>query len=455
MPVSYGAAIRPPRRPFSTTSHEALRLLPGVELLGRVEGSGLREAPYYVRRPDGEVVQLSRLLYVLADLARPGRSLEQIARSAGAELERNIRPEQLRYVLEQKLHPLGLVAGSDGSSPKLERLDPLLALKFRVGVVRPRTVQAIAAPLSALFHVPVIGAVVAGLLAFDAWLVGVHGLGRGLSHVIAQPSLVLMLIGLTYASLAFHECGHAAACRRGGARPGAIGVGLYLVWPVMYTDVTESYRLGKWGRLRTDLGGVYFNGVFAYGLALAYLVSGFEPLLLAVVGQHLMVVDQFLPWVRLDGYYVVADLIGVSDLFSRIRPVLRGLLPGRPLDPRVSELKRWARAAVTAWVLTTVSILAAMAAVVVVHAPAYMSRAWASLVVQSDDVRHAVAAGDVAAIVAGCLANLFLVLPALGMSLVYVLLCRRLGVGLAIRRARAGRADLARAVAARASGVTR
>ena len=427
----------PPRRASSAAPHDPLSLLPGVELLGRVEGSGLREAPYYVRRADGEVVQLSRLLYVVAEQAQPGRSLEEIGRAAGAELALKVRPEQIHYVLEQKLHPLGLVAGPDGSAPPLERIDPLLALKFRVGVVRPRAVRMIAGPLAALFRVPVMVVLLAGLVAFDGWLVAVHGIGRGLSHVIEQPALMLLLLGITYLSLAFHECGHAAACHRGGARPGAIGVGVYLVWPVLYSDVTDSYRLGKRGRLRTDLGGVYFNGIFALALAAAYLASGFEPLLLAVVGQHLIVLDQFLPWVRLDGYYVVADLIGVSDLFSRIKPVLRGLVPGRPLEPRVRELKTWARAAVTAWVLTTVSALIAMAAILVVHAPAYLSRAWGSLVTQGEAVGRAVAAGDVAAAVASGFGGLFLVLPAAGFSLVYVLLCRRLGAGLALSRARA------------------
>jgi hypothetical protein len=42
------------------------RLLAGTELIGRVPGSGLREPPYLVRRCDGQVVQLSRLLYVIA-----------------------------------------------------------------------------------------------------------------------------------------------------------------------------------------------------------------------------------------------------------------------------------------------------------------------------------------------------------------------------------------------------
>jgi putative peptide zinc metalloprotease protein len=436
-------------------SHAALRLLPGVELLGQVEGSGLREPPHIIRRSDGEAVQLSRLLFVIAQHSEPGRGLDAIAQRAGDDLEVRIQPEQVRYVLEHKLLPLGIVAGEDGSAPKLARLDPLLALKLRVGVVSPRVVQTIAARLAVLFRTPVLLTLLGCLVVFDAWLFGVHGFGRGVSHVIAQPALMLMLVGLTWASLAFHECGHAAACRYGGGRPGAIGVGLYLVWPVMYTDVTDSYRLGRRGRLRTDLGGLYFNGVFALLLAVAYVISGFEPLLLAVVGQHLIVLDQFLPWVRLDGYYVVADLIGVSDLFSRIKPVLSSLIPGREADARVRELKPWARTAVTTWVLTTVAILTAMGAMAILRAPGYVDRAWASLHAQAVALQQGVAAGDWAAILASGLGGLFLLLPPLGMTFVYLLLCRGLGARLALSRARAARAAVERAVAVAAPSVTR
>jgi putative peptide zinc metalloprotease protein len=417
-----------------TASHTPLRLLPGVELLGPAAGSGLREPPCVVRRSDGEAVQLSPLLFTIARHAEPGRSLEEIARRVSPEVDARISGEQVRYVLEKKLHPLGIVAGADGSEPALARLDPLLALKFRVGVVPPRIVQAVAAPLSILLWAPVVGGVLGALLAFDVWLFAVHGFGHGVSRVIAQPGLVLMLMGLTYLSLAFHECGHAAACRRGGGRPGAIGVGLYIVWPVMYTDVTDSYRMGRGGRLRTDLGGVWFNAVFALVLVVVYGLTGFEPLLVAIVGQHLIVIDQFVPWMRLDGYYVVADLIGVADLFSRIRPVLRSLVPGRPADARVRELKPWARAAVTVWVVTTVLVLTAMAAMLVAHAPAYVDRAWASLHAQAMTAAHAIAAGDVTAALASGLGGLFLLLPPIGLTLVYLRLCRGCGTRLALTR---------------------
>ena len=82
--------------------------------------------------------------------------------------------------------------------------------------------------------------------------------------------------------------------------------------------MTDSYRFGRAARLRVDLGGVYFNGIFALAVLGLYAVTGFAPLVLVVVAQHGLVVNQFVPWIKLDGYYVVSDLIGVSDLYSRI-----------------------------------------------------------------------------------------------------------------------------------------
>src|SRR5205807_351311 len=102
---------------------------------------------------------------------------------------------------------------------------------------------------------------------------------QGMRSLIYQPGLLLVVGGLLLASAVFHEFGHATACRYGGARPGVVGVGLYVVWPAFYTDVTDSYRLDRGGRLRTDLGGVFFNSIFILGLFAAYLHWRYEFLL--------------------------------------------------------------------------------------------------------------------------------------------------------------------------------
>ena len=99
--------------------------------------------------------------------------------------------------------------------------------------------------------------------------------------MLLHPLLVFLVLGLSVASMLFHECGHAAACRYGGARPGVIGMGIYVIWPAFFTNVTDAYRLGRAGRIRTDLGGVYFNAIFVLLLTVTYLATGYAPLVAA------------------------------------------------------------------------------------------------------------------------------------------------------------------------------
>ena len=106
---------------------------------------------------------------------------------------------------------------------------------------------------------------------------------------------------------------------------------MYLVWPAFYCDVTDAYRLGRAGRLRTDLGGIYFNLVFAVAAAACHFVTGVEAFLLVIMVQHVIVLQQLIPLLRFDGYYVLTDLTGVPDILSRIKPIFaRSSRAGRP-----------------------------------------------------------------------------------------------------------------------------
>ena len=84
-------------------------------------------------------------------------------------------------------------------------------------------------------------------------------------------------------------------------------------------------RLGRAGRLRTDLGGVYFNAIFALLAGGVYFATGEEAALLAASVQYVIILQQLLPLLRFDGYYVLSDLTGVPDILSRIKPIFRSL----------------------------------------------------------------------------------------------------------------------------------
>ena len=114
---------------------------PGVELIGQVEGSGLTEPPYLVRRSDGQTVQLTRLLFALLEQAEPNRDLAVVGQRAGEELDVRIAPEQVRHVLDRKLAPLGLAVDSKGFVAEPPPVEDVMALRMRVGLVPPRSAR--------------------------------------------------------------------------------------------------------------------------------------------------------------------------------------------------------------------------------------------------------------------------------------------------------------------------
>ncbi|MFD0541100.1 hypothetical protein ACFQY7_52020 [Actinomadura luteofluorescens] len=250
-----------------------------------------------------------------------------------------------------------------------------------------------------------------------------RSIADALSMAILKPVSILLVIALGIASCAFHEIGHASACRYGGVRPGVMGCGIYLVWPAFYTDITESYRLGRAGRLRADLAGVYFNAIFVIGLTLLYAQTGFAPLIVAIMYVNLEMVQQLLPTLRFDGYYIMSDLIGIPDLFRYIGPILRRTLLRRPADARLDDLKRWPQIFVTVWVLTVIPMLAFQIALIITQVPGLVAKDWGMM------RRLASAAADGAdplTLLTSGLQIVLLVLPLVGVAFILYSMVRGL-----------------------------
>jgi putative peptide zinc metalloprotease protein len=366
------------------------RLAEGVELLGEYQGSGYSQPPSLVRRADGQVIQMSALLYGVTCRIDGSRDPAGIADLVSGDLGRSLTADQVRYLVTAKLLPLGIVAaeGAPAAPPKAR---PLFALKARGTLLPGRAANAAGVLLRPLFRWPVVAAVAVTVAAVDYWLFAVHGLGAGVQQILRNPTDLLLVVGLSVVSAVFHECGHAAGCRYGGARPGVIGVGIYLVWPSFFTNVTDSYRLSRAGRLRTDLGGLYFNLIFMLALAGIYVATSDQLLLLVIAVTHLEMLEQLLPFVRFDGYFILSDLAGVPDLFARVAPVLKSALPTGRRDPRVAGLRRGTRIVVTGWVLCVIPLLTFMLGFLLLYLPQVNRALWRSASLQAQLMSAAVA----------------------------------------------------------------
>src|SRR5689334_4616609 len=404
------------------------RLLVGVVMLGEYQGSGLTDATFLVRDPSGRVVQVSRLLHLVLSDIDGQRRIDEIAARVSVEFGRTVSIGNVEYLLDRKLAPLGLLARADGApGPANPGWDQgVLTLRFRCTVIPEAGVQVLARLFRPLFTPAVVVVALGALILSDAWLVHAGQLNSAFGYVLNHPVLLLLILGLTLLSTLFHECGHAAACRYGGARPGVIGMGVYVVWPAFFTNVTDAYRLGRAGRVRTDLGGVYFNAIFATGLAAFYLTTGYQPLLTAVLLVHIEMVQQLLPSLRFDGYFILADLIGVPDLFRRIGPVLSSLIPGRPADPRVQGLKRGARVTLTLWVVLMVPLIVVELGLTILNAPSLATTFAQSLADQARAFAQQSGRADIPAVLLSVISIILLVLPMAGLSCILFITGRRL-----------------------------
>ena len=416
--------------PSATPAPVPPRLAEGVELIGEAAGSGYKKPPSLARRGDGQMIQLTPLLYLVAQAADGTRDEGAMAEVVTEQFDKAVSADNIRTLVNDKLRPLGILAAADGSSPVIDKPDPLLALRFRRAIIPERVSKQVASLFKPLFFPPVVLAALAGLVVFDTWLFLHHGVAQAFRQSIEHPALMVPILALVVLSAGWHEFGHAAGCAYGGACPGAMGAGIYLAYPAFYTDVTDSYRLDRRGRLRTDLAGVYFNGLFILATAGLYALTHWEALLLVIVVQHIEAAHQLLPFLRLDGYYIVADLTGVPDLFSRIKPILASSLPWKKTDPKVKELKLWARLVVTVWVVLVVPLLLFQLVMLLLHAPRIFATAAHSLSDQASSISKAIGDTNVLGAASGILQTLILVLPLVGIVLTFARLGGRVGRGL-------------------------
>ena len=420
IPAAGGAPSQAPPEPPS----EVLVRADGVELLGESPGSGYRNPPALVRRGDGQVITLTPLLQQVMLAVDGHRTVDEVAEAVSAASGRLVRAEDVQQLVGASLRPLGLLLRADGTAPELRRADPLLALRFRRVVTDPAVTRRLTAPFAALFTPRVVVPVVLAFGVIAGWVLFSQGLAAATAQAFGNPALFLAVVVVTVLSAGFHEFGHAAAARYGGSTPGAMGFGFYLFWPAFYTDVTDSYRLGRAGRVRTDLGGLYFNALVVLAVFGIWWGTGWHAVLLIVATQILQMIRQLLPLLRFDGYHVLADVTGVPDLYQRIGPVMSGLLPGRWHQPEATALKPWARAVVVLWILLVVPLMAGSLLLMVLALPRVLATAWAGIERQVGLLGAAFGDGDVLGVLARALAVVAVVLPILGLGYVLLRLVR-------------------------------
>jgi putative peptide zinc metalloprotease protein len=411
---------------------EPPRLAPNVQLVGMLPDAAFVDQQWLIQR-DGDFVQLTELLYRILEQIDGERTLDEIAAGATYSTKWIVSGDQVGQLITSKLMPLGIVAGPDGTiTPRAagtsSGLTPL-DVNMRVKVIGPRVIEPVTGILQYLFFPPIVVAVLLGAVAAHLWLYRERGLLGAFLDALYTPGVLLILLGVVLASALFHEFGHASALRYGGGHARRMGAGFYAVFPVFFTDATDSYRLGRWARVRTGLGGVYFHVIFSLAIMGVALATGNEFLLLAVLLINLEIVHQFIPFLRLDGYWILTDLTGVPDFFSQVGPFLRSLLPARvkAAGTKLPALKPWAKGVFVVYIALTIPALAVLLFMLIRRLPAIVTGAWDAILTNAQIAQYSAGDGDYLTLATAVTQILVLMLPVLGIAyLLYTLTWRPL-----------------------------
>ena len=406
-------------------------LAPDVQLVGELPDTAFVDRQWLIQR-DGQFIQLTELLYRIVEQMDGAKTIDEIAEGVSESTKWLVTGEQVEQLISSKLMPLGLVAGVDGAAPartptQESGVSPF-GVNMRVKVIGPRVIEPVTRVLQYLFAPPIVVAVVIAAAAAHFWLYRERGLLAAFIDALYTPGVLLILLGVVLASAVFHEFGHASALRYGGGHARKMGAGFYAVFPVFFTDVTDSYRLGRWARVRTGLGGVYFHLIFALVVMAFALATGNEFLLIAVLLINLEIVHQFIPFLRLDGYWILTDLTGVPDFMSQAGPFVRRLLSGRVKGgTKLPALKPWAKGVFIAYIALTIPVLVFLLFVLIKRLPGIVTVAWDAILTNVQIVDDSAADGDFLALATSLTQILILLLPLVGLAyLLYMLMWRPL-----------------------------
>lgn len=197
-------------------------------------------------------------------------------------------------------------------------------LFFRIPLIRPDRLLAFLEPRTQLFRTQgfvtlllllgTIGALLA-LRQWDGFLADFPRLASWQGVAWSGGALLLAKV--------VHELGHALSARRFGCRVPTMGVAFMVMFPLLYTDVSDAWRLtDKRQRLRINAGGV----IAELKLALfATFLWGFLPdgpvrsaaFLLAAIAWVSTLAINLNPFMKFDGYYLLADRLGLDNLQDR------------------------------------------------------------------------------------------------------------------------------------------
>jgi putative peptide zinc metalloprotease protein len=197
-------------------------------------------------------------------------------------------------------------------------------LFFRIPLLRPDAFLARALPYTDVFFTRGFVVVVAVVLGLDLYLVSRewYNFTDALGRIFSPSAFLYYAIAVTFSKVV-HELAHAFAARRYGVRVPTLGVAFLVLWPYLYTDTGETWKLGdRRKQLVIACAGMGAELVVAVFSTLLWALSpeGAAKSVFFVLASSTWLMTLAInasPFMRFDGYFVLSDLLDFPNLHER------------------------------------------------------------------------------------------------------------------------------------------
>ncbi|PXY00624.1 hypothetical protein DF185_11975 [Marinifilum breve] len=121
-----------------------------------------------------------------------------------------------------------------------------------------------------------------------------------------------------------HELGHTAASISFNVTPKEIGFGIYIIFPVLYADVTRVWILDKSKKIIVNYAGIYLQLILNCVLIVVQMACSntYANLFNGIIKANIsVIIFSLFPFIKNDGYWIISDYFGLNNLLSKAKRV--------------------------------------------------------------------------------------------------------------------------------------
>ncbi len=140
-------------------------------------------------------------------------------------------------------------------------------------------------------------------------------------------------------NIILHELSHALACYYCNRKPFDFGIKIYFFCPTFYVNTTDMLMSKKFDRYLVSFAGIHFNLILGNIMSIFILITSINSksinsLVIMALISYLFAFFNLLPLYKLDGFYMVSDLLNIYNLYEFSKKRVKSILLTKKIESK-------------------------------------------------------------------------------------------------------------------------